>query len=208
MNLVKGFKVPFRCRQAVSGSLVYKVCKALQYVLLCKLFSTACPSWVKSSVLSLSALKCKATSACMTTGISLTSFPLAWLALPCGCETSLLVFQFHPSQTAVAISTGMKLTLQDSLISTYNGCILTFQEGTPRAFIFPLQFHDIVYRPNWKHVDFVENNDPLRKIWNWRFTSIQIYTMIPKYQVAACKQLLWRYFSGFANTFNFSSKRQ
>lgn len=42
-------------------------------------------------------------------------------------------------------------------------------------------------------------------------TSIQIYTKIPKYQVAACKvaackQLLWGYFSGFANTS--SSKKQ
>lgn len=66
-------------------------------------------------------------------------------------------------------------------------------------------------------IQFVSQTESIWTLWNTKvlfvkfetevlLTYIQIYTKIPRYQVAACRHLLWRHYSGFANTFNFSSK--
>lgn len=143
----------------------------------------------------------------MTTVITLTSFPLSWLVLLCGCKTSLPVFKFHTSQIAMAISTGMKLKLQESNLYIkwmyFNSWLSkrSFQELSCSLYSYIIQFISQTESIWTLLILFVKfETDVL-------LTSIQIYTKIPKYQVAACKQRLWRCVSGFANTFNFSSKR-
>lgn len=135
VNLVKGFKEPFRCRQAawVTGLTGLQSLAFMQ-----ALFNSIPFLSEKLCIVSLSS-KMQSYFASMTTVISLTSFLLSQLALLRGCKTSLLVFKFHTSQIAKAISTGMKFTLQDSLISIQNGCILTldFPRSHSKSFRIP-----------------------------------------------------------------------
>lgn len=70
------------------------------------------------------------------------------------------------------------------------------------------QLHDTVCIPNWKNLDFVEYKGPLCKVWNWSFTYLYSNLHQDSKIPGSCLQTppLKTLHSGFANTFNFSSK--
>lgn len=124
--------------------------------------------------------------------VTLTSFPLSWLAL-LWMKDSLTVSKFHTSQITIGINTGMKLKLQDSLF-----CI---QWIYFKSWLSKRSFQDLSCSLYSCTTQFVSQTESTWTLWTTRvlfvnfvtevlLTYIQIHIKIPKYQAAACRHIL------------------